>query len=250
MENKLGFVIQARTGSTRLPNKMVMPFYKEKTILNILLQRLKNNFPTLPIIVATTVEERDLDIVKIAESENVLYFRGDEKDVLKRFLDAADNSGLDSLVRICADNPFLSMGKMKELVSYVSNSNADYVSFSKKDGTPSIKTHYGFWAEYVTVSALQRINELTNDNLYHEHVTNYAYSNPKDFHLEFLPIEDFIEESQIRLTVDTKDDFLIAQEIYKELMEQKLEIEPKNIIPLITDRFKKIMQEQINKNSK
>lgn len=250
MNKKIGFIIQARTGSTRLPNKMLIPFYEDKTILTIILKRLKTSFQSIPIIVATTTEEKDSEIVKMVESENVVCFRGSENDVLQRFIDAADNSGLDAVVRICADNPFLSMKKIKELLEYSSKSDSDYISFTKRDGTPSIKTHYGFWAEYVTVSTLKRVAALTSEKLYHEHVTNYVYSNPKVFKIDFLPIDDYIEESQIRLTVDTQEDFFVAKEIYNQLMNNKFDVEPENIIPLVSDKFKDIMQIQIDKNSK
>ena len=60
------------------------------------------------------------------------------------------------------------------------NKNSDYISFNI-NGTPSIKTHYGFWTEYVTLDTLKRIKSLTKDKIFHEHVTNYIYTNPHSF---------------------------------------------------------------------
>lgn len=250
MEKKLGIIIQARAGSTRLPNKMLKPFYKNKTILDILLQRIVKNVNPMPIVVATSKEKKDDGIYDIPVRNGVSCFRGNELDVLNRFIGAAKTNNLTSCIRICADNPFLSMEKLIQLINYVQTSSADYVSFKMDDGTPSIKTHYGFWAEYITLSALEKINNLTDEKLFHEHVTNYAYSNPKKFNVDFLPIDDFIQKSTIRLTVDTAQDFETAKYIYSELMSKNLEIEPVNIIPLITEEIRNRMQFQMQQNSK
>ena len=137
-----------------------------------------------------------------------------------------------------------------KLVNYTKNNSSDYVSYVTSKGIPSIKTHFGFWTEYITVDALKRIQFLTNDTVFHEHVTNYAYSHPTDFSLDFLDIEDFVEQSGIRLTVDTIDDFNNAKKIYKLLIENNKAIEPENIIPLVSEDMKINMKNQILANSK
>lgn len=43
------------------------------------------------------------------------------------------------------------------------------------------KTHFGFWAEYVTLAALELVARKTVEKVYHEHVTNYIYTHPNDF---------------------------------------------------------------------
>lgn len=246
----LGIVIQARTGSTRLPQKMLLPFFEDKTILDILLQRIKSAQVSIPIVLATTGNEQDSALIKIAERNAVGWFRGNEHDVLQRFVAAAAEHEFDSVIRICADNPFLSMSGLRRLIDFSTQSGADYASFQTGDGTPSIKTHFGFWAEYVTLDALKRIQRLTDAPLYHEHVTNYAYSHPKTFSLSFLPIEKYIEESNVRLTVDTQDDFTVAAKIYAEAVRQNLPIEPENIIPLVSAEMKSAMRQQMLANSK
>ena len=60
-----GIIVQARTGSTRLPNKVLLPFYKEQCILDIILQKLKTlNYP---VVVATSSHPNDNKIVKAAK---------------------------------------------------------------------------------------------------------------------------------------------------------------------------------------
>ncbi len=40
--SQIGFIIQARLGSSRLPNKMRMPFYKDESIPEIIINKIKN----------------------------------------------------------------------------------------------------------------------------------------------------------------------------------------------------------------
>lgn len=212
------FIVQARSGSTRMPNKILLPFYSENSILDLLIEKLKTVEGTKVIIATSTNKNCDL-IEDVAQKHEVACFRGSENDVLKRFIDAADLYQASQLIRVCSDNPFLELDSIKKLVSFVNESKEsfDYVSFDIK-GSPSIKTHYGFWTEYVTLDALKRIRALTNESFYHEHVTNYIYSNPEIFHIGWIDGPEIIaSHSDIRLTIDTQDDFRNAQQIYSDL---------------------------------
>ena len=80
--NKLGIIIQARTGSTRLPSKMILPFYGNDGILSILLSRLTQCKLADSIIVATTSSSPDDAICDLVREHRVKCFRGDENDVL------------------------------------------------------------------------------------------------------------------------------------------------------------------------
>lgn len=216
----LGIVIQARSGSTRLPNKMNLKFYKESTILDILISKLKTTFPNTTIVLATTENKLDDVLVKRVQSHKIKVFRGSESNVLDRFVNACKSYNLQRVIRVCADNPFLDMSSLRALIEAFGSSNADYMSFQTKDGTPSIKTHYGFWAEAVKLSTLEKVEELTNDKFYLEHVTNYIYGHPNIFNTEFLQIPEYLHDTDIRLTIDTKADFEIAKELYSELLNE------------------------------
>lgn len=171
--NKLGIIIQARTGSTRLPSKMILPFYGNDGILSILLSRLTQCKLADSIIVATTSSSPDDAICDLVREHRVKCFRGDENDVLDRFIQAARYYGISKIIRICADNPFLDIESLDSLILASENIDADYVSFCTSNHTPTIKTHFGFWAEYVTLAALELVARKTAEKVYHEHVTNY-----------------------------------------------------------------------------
>ncbi|ULQ59879.1 hypothetical protein K7I13_00550 [Brucepastera parasyntrophica] len=246
----LGIIIQARTGSSRLPNKLILSFYKNDSLIDILLARLKNTFPGLPVILATTTSPSDSVLVEKAKTHGIDYFQGSESNVLQRFIDCGEEKKIHNIIRICADNPFLSMNYLSFLINNLGD--FDYVSFKRKDGTPSIKTHYGFWTEFVRLKSLKKIQKMTVDTLYLEHVTNYIYTHPESFSIQWFPVSEQIEKLPIRLTVDTMTDFVLAKEIYKSLSDANMAIEPENILPIIynNEKYLSTMQEQIFRNSK
>ena len=93
---------------------------------------------------------------------------------------------------------------------YIKNGQQyDYLSFglNKK---PSILTHIGIFSELVTLETLIKIKQKTSEKKYLEHVTSYLYNNPDKFKI-YLINKKYNEE--LRLTIDTESDFLIAKEI-------------------------------------
>lgn len=249
-KSKLAIIIQARMGSTRLPEKMIMPFYGDLTILDCLIQRIKETVDNIPIVLATTKNINDDRIEDIGINNNIFVYRGSEEDVLLRFIEAANMIKADSIIRICADNPFLSMNFLKILIKNIESKSIDYLSFCTSNGVPTIKTHYGLWTEFVKLDALNKIQELTDDMKYHEHVTNYIYDHSDKFNLKLIPIDINIEKKEFRLTVDTEEDFFLSKKLYKKLIDLNLTIEPESFIHLLDEQTLGIMKKQISKNSK
>lgn len=246
------FIIQARSGSTRLPNKILIPFYKGQTILDLMIKKLLTINET-KIIIATTTNPKDNAIAEVAAKHNITCFRGSENDVLDRFISAAEAFGTQQIIRVCSDNPFLDINSIKVLIESINtNPNADYISFDI-NGTPSIKTHYGFWTEYVTLTALKKVRSLTYEQLYHEHVTNYIYSHPNEFNLIWIKNSNKeITQLPIRLTIDTLKDFKNAQKIYTYLAESKSDQNISNITKYLCEHPSIIteMENEIKNNSK
>jgi len=245
-----GIVIQARSGSTRLSNKMTRPFYKDKTVLDILLNRLTISDLDIPIVVATTKNRNDNMIESICTNNKVEVFRGDENNVLSRFVTVADMFSFKKLIRICADNPFFDVEGTTELLR---NNNADYVSYMIDGDVPSIKSHLGFWGEVVSTAALLKVSSLTTDSLYLEHVTNYIYTHPDKFECTFVHAqENLFNRSDIRLTMDTLEDFKLYQRIYSEIVGESNVLNIDDLIEFIdsNSEIRKVMKQQIIQNTK
>ena len=213
---KLGIIIQARLGSTRLPGKILKPFHGDKCILDIILDKLHQACDAKVIVATSTSKDNDA-LVEHLKRNGELVFRGSENDVLDRFIKAAKRHHIDGIIRICSDNPFIDSDGIKSLIDKALNSDAQYIGF-KINGLPSIKTHFGFWGEFVTLDALKKVASSTDDLPAHEHVTIHVYSHPEEYHCEWIDCPDVIQgRNDIRLTVDTQEDFENAQQVYTDL---------------------------------
>ena len=249
-----GILIQARIGSNRLPKKIIIPFYKGKSILELLAERIINATDNkIPIILSTTINPDDNKLVKIAEEYNIKCFRGSENDVLNRFVLTAEKFHIDTIIRVCADNPLFDIVNTLKLLDYFKSSDFDYISYQIMGNVPSIKSHLGFWGEVVSLQALKRVTTETNQGFYREHVTNYIYSFPDKFTISFKDAPEIAyNRTDIRLTVDTFEDFILLQEIYNKLSEQDNGFDIERIISLIdhNPQFLERMKKQIELNQK
>lgn len=207
--NGIGVIIQARMSSKRFPGKVLMPFCAGDSVLGYLLKKIKRGINSIPIIVATTNESADDVIVDfVNKQDGVIAFRGDEYNVLGRFMECANKNNLTKIVRVCSDNPFIDVEGLRKLIDYVEFNDVDYAGYYIGD-TFSIKTHFGLWGEVVKVSALEKVAERTNEMVYLEHVTNYIYENERDFKIaKIKPTAKLPVNCSIRFTMDTESDYL------------------------------------------
>lgn len=243
-------ILQARANSTRLPGKMMRDFFRGQTIPEIIIQNLKKHFRLQDIVLATTTHVNDGELANLALRQGIQLFRGDEQNVLKRFIDAAECMQTEIVVRVCADNPFLQVDSIVELLNAFEKRKVDYLSFKLDDGTPVIKSHLGLFAEVTTLTALKKVAALTDDRFFHEHVTNYIYGNADKFNVQLLTLPSYLgNRKDIRLTIDTLEDFELCQEIYREIEPDCSALNILNTIDLNPVRIAH-MKDQIIKNSK
>lgn len=249
--SQLGIILQARTGSTRMPEKVICPFFNEKSILDLLIEKVQKL--SIPAVLATTVNPSDDRICKLADRHDFPVFRGSENDVLDRFIQGAREHKFDKIIRVCADNPFLDLAGMKSLISAFEKSDADYLSFQLAGNKPSILTHFGFWTEAVRLDALEKAQQLTNEKLYHEHVTNFIYGNPEIFNVQFIQADPLVfSRTDIRMTLDTPEDFKIQQQIFATISKENPNFGIPEIVSWLDRRpeILEIMKNEILKNQK
>lgn len=243
---KLGIVIQARLGSTRLPSKIIQEIDNNITFLDYLLAKFYTLKDKFPVILASTLNSNDSNLEAFANKHDIRFFRGSEENVTQRYVSVAEKYDLDVIVRVCSDNPFLDVESLGVLIE--SYSGEDYLSFSVNN-IPAILTHFGFFAEIVKTDALKQIN---NDNLCNEHVTNCIYKSPEKFNVKFL--NKNIDNNSIRCTLDTQQDLNNIKEIYTKFIKNH-HIQPlgyQEIINYISsdNYLMELMEKEIEKNSK
>lgn len=213
----IGLLVQARMGSTRLPGKVLIPFVNEDALLPLLIRRFRHAFPMLPLVVATSTNVGDDAIAACAHKEGVSVFRGAEDDVLERFIGAMEEFGLEAGLRICADNPFLMTDYAHAVLEKGKYSDADYVSHRVAE-TPAMQTHFGIFTEYVTRNALRKASKMAIPPEDRQHVTKFLYENPTIFNLRWIEADADVQDvPDIRLTVDTANDFAITQALWQKM---------------------------------
>ncbi|WP_165864888.1 cytidylyltransferase domain-containing protein [Rufibacter latericius] len=252
-DENIGIIVQARTGSTRLHNKIVKPFYNGLTILDIILERVKSNRYGALVVLATSTNPSDTALEKVAKHHNIPFFKGDEQNVLKRFVDAADYFGFSTIMRVCSDNPFLHLNSIDELIGEYTRNPADYISFMNGEMVPVIRTHLGLFTEIISVAALKKTQQLTSEALFCEHVTNYIYTHPENFKVKLLPLPSFLKNrNDIRLTIDTLEDFEILSELYSAFIADASNFDIKSLVDFIDNNLALLegMKNSIVKNSK
>lgn len=213
-------IIQARTGSTRLPNKVLIPFYKNKTILDIICERLSKNKYLIPVCIATTNNPQDDKLYnKYKDTNEILCYRGDENNVLSRFIDCANYYNKKTIIRVCSDNPLISLKYMESLIDYyIENNGLDYLSYSIDGNKCCMKSHIGIFSEIVSLNALKNAFKQINKRHFLENVTEYIYENSDKFSVKLIHNNfnsSIIED--IRLTLDKQEDIDILKNIFKKL---------------------------------
>lgn len=248
---KIAAVIQARLGSTRLPSKVMMKI-GDKTVLQYLIERLRKAEVLDSIIIATTCKPEDICIIETARRNDVRSYAGNEDDVLDRFIKAGEKFKIDTIVRICADNPLTDPTYIDELVSFFLERELDYAAYKLSDGTPTILTGIGLFPEVVSLDALKRIHEFATEPTYFEHVTNFIYTHSALFRTDYSQVDTQIEKAKLWLTVDTADDFEIISEILNSLYQPGKLITAEEIIDFVKRHptIAKIMRNLYNKNPK
>jgi len=200
-------VIQARTGSTRLPNKVLLKAGKN-SLLEYEIKRVKQSKFIDKIVVATTVEKKDDIIEKLCKKIKVDCFRGSEKDVLDRYYKCSLRyQKFKNIVRITGDCPLIDPAIIDEVINLFIKNKLDYASNVEKETFPDGMDVEVFKRE-VLIEAAKKA-KLTSQR---EHVTLYIRKTKKYKKGNLLSEYDF---SNFRLTVDEKEDYEVIKFLIK-----------------------------------
>ena len=202
-------IIQARRGSTRLPDKVFLDLEGKPLIWHVF-NRIKDSKFITQYILATTVEEKDNELEKWAIENNILVYRGSENDVLDRYYQAAKKFEADIVVRITADDPLKDLTVLDSVINELLISNVDFAFNNNPVSYPE-----GMDVEVFKFSALEIANNNSFDLFEREHVTQFFHRNPELFSSK--NISYFKDLSYLRWTIDTPQDYKLTKLIYKNL---------------------------------
>jgi spore coat polysaccharide biosynthesis protein SpsF len=200
-------IIQARSGSKRLPDKVMMNIGQKK-LFEIIYERVRLSKKLNKVVFATTNLQRDDKFCSLLEDQDIPYFRGDEKDVLNRYYEAAKHFRADIIVRITCDDPFKDPALIDACLLQMIDSD---VEFCSNIITPSYPI--GLDVECLTFNLLKKANRLAKTQYDREHVTAIIYKNLES--IRYRSIRQEVDQSSISLTLDTFEDLKRCEEIYE-----------------------------------
>lgn len=198
-------VIQARTGSTRLPAK-VFADLGGRTVLEWVVRAARAAHQVDQVIVATSTVAGDDPVAELAGSLGVQVVRGSEDDVLSRFVDALDAHPAEALIRLTADCPLLDPALIDAVAgAWVGSPTVDYVSTTLVRSLPR-----GMDIELVTARALRAVDRMAagHDRV---HVTSGVYADPTAYRLLGLSVTP--PANDLRVTLDTAEDLVVLREL-------------------------------------
>lgn len=203
-------LIQARMGSTRLPNKVMKPI-QGIPMIGLLLKRLSAATLLDEIVVATSTDPANAVLSEYVKSQGFNVFEGSEDDVLSRFYQASLRFKADIIVRITADCPLIDSLLVDQLISeFLNRGNLDYMANALPPTYPD-----GLDTEVFSFQALKYAFENAVKPSEREHVTPYII-NSGFFRIDNLPFHE--NYSAERWTVDQEEDFQVIKNIYNHFL--------------------------------
>jgi len=197
-------IIQARIGSKRLPNKMMLSLHGHPIIEWVVHRASKAKLLDDVLVAIPETSDNDILFYFIAEL-GIKVFRGPENDVLKRFFLSAQFSEATHIVRICADNPLVSGREIDHLVDFYFKNPCDYAY----NHVPENNTYPdGLGAEIISFSILEKLESLAVDPFYREHCLSFITDHPEQFDIKtFNPPNPLIACPWLKFDIDTFEDY-------------------------------------------
>ena len=207
MKKKITAIVQARIGSSRLRGKVLKKINGKETII-LLLERLSRSKKIEDIVVAIPDTKENDILFNCLQKHKYKIFRGSEKNVLKRYYDCAKKFNISNILRITGDCPLVDPKLVDKVATVYDLNNYDYVSNIEDRTFPD-----GMDIEFFSFKTLSKIYYNVISQYDKEHVTKYVLrTNIFSKYNYKRKNENF---SHLRITLDTKDDFLLIRKIFK-----------------------------------
>src|SRR3989338_10590499 len=205
--NDTWIIIQARTSSRRLPEKVIKEIGGAPLISHVI-RRARHSKCGNNICLATTVEKEDGVLADIGRTEGVYVFRGDKEDVLSRYYFCAKELNAKNIIRVTGDCPLIDPKVIDKVVDMFFTSKADYASNIHPPTFPD-----GLDTEIFSMQTLERANKCAERKYEREHVTPFIWENK-----DIFTIVNYFNEinlDSMRWTVDQEEDMRFVREIYR-----------------------------------
>ena len=220
----VGIIVQTRTGSTRLPGKVMMKADDKLLMVDYVINQLKHSKLHDEIVIATTDLKQDDVIFDYVTNRNIPCFRGDEKNVLERHYQCAKKYAFSTIVRIPSDKPLIDPTIVDSVIEKFQSNSYDYISnffVDVNDNDRFIPSYpSGTEVEIFSFTALETAWKNATSEHDKEHVTPYIYSNPEKFKIFTLKSEKDL--SQFRWALDYENDLKLIRIIISKIQKRPI----------------------------
>jgi spore coat polysaccharide biosynthesis protein SpsF len=207
-------VIQARTGSSRLPNKVLMPL-AGRPLLERMIERVRAATTPGGLVVATTTEPGDEPIRELCRSLRTACYSGHPTDLLDRHLRAGHATGADCVVKIPSDCPLVDPAVIDRVITFYieHHTRFDFVSNLHPATYPD-----GNDVEVIPLPALETAWREATRPLEREHTTPFLWEHPERFRIGNVEWETGLDYSMNhRWTIDYPEDYAFLSAVYDAL---------------------------------
>jgi len=203
-------IVQARTGSTRLPGK-VLADVAGRPLIDRVVARAQAATQVDEVMIATTDLPADDALAEAAGRLSVACHRGSEHDVLSRYRDGARVAGADAVVRITGDCPLIDPAVIDRVVAALTaDEPVDLASNVLRRTYPK-----GLDVEALFSDTLERIHRLARSPAAREHVTWFAYRERPELFLLRSVEHEHDEAGGRNWSVDTPEDLEHVRDLYE-----------------------------------
>ncbi|MDG2449489.1 MAG: glycosyltransferase family protein [Saprospiraceae bacterium] len=223
--SQIGILIAVRMKSSRLKSKALGDIVGKPVIVH-LIERMKRVKNAGKIVLCTSTHPDDSILLDIADKYGIDKYAGDELDVMKRFIDAADINGLKYIVRVTGDNPLTDPVNIDRMIELHIRNRYD---FTKSEYLP-----LGVNAEVISITTMRKAHEMAQDPSLTEYMTSYL-KRPDLFKVHTVENTDsfFNGRALIRLTVDFDEDLKVMNHIYGELYKKNPDFSTEDVLEFL-----------------
>jgi len=211
---KTVIIVQARTASSRLPGKVMMPL-AGKPLLSRMLERVSASSEGDEIVVAATIASGDDQIEVLCKKTGFACYRGHPTDLLDRHYQAAEVFEADVIVKIPSDCPLIDPKIIDRVLRYYKTNSRkfDFVSNLHPATYPD-----GNDVEVVPLSILEEAWQEASNGYEREHTTPFIWEQPRRYRIGNAEWESGLDYSMShRFTIDYQEDYNFINRVYDEL---------------------------------
>ena len=228
MHQKVIATIEARMGSSRLPNKVLLEA-NGKPMLQHMVERVQESKLVDEIVIATVIGCDNDPIIDLANELNIKYYRGSEDNVLSRVVEAAQSNQGQIIVQLTGDCPLIDPDIIDNCVEIYLKNDWDYVANELIRSFP-----IGFDVAVVSVDLLKSTLEEPDLSLLdQEHVTTYIVDRPEKYKNFNVKAPSYLDHPELEVTLDTFEDYQLLCKIIEELIPKKPSFRAKDVIDFL-----------------